>query len=371
MDRTLEGCRILIVEEDGALVDQLRAAFRDSGVTVVGPALDADAALALVKNHGGIDGAVLGMQNGRRVNLALADELARRDIPFVFSDAASAASAKQRLDIEPIITTLSARISDKEVVAVERHTTHRSKIAPAEIAQNRFLQMMQPEDRALFLDASVKVELQTRDILTEEQKVIQSVYFPLTAVVSIMVAAQDARPIEVGMVGSEGHTDLVLRDGDLSALRNIVIVAGTALCIPADAFARAIWSRPSIYRLMLAYKEALSIQFAFSALSHGTSTIDARLARWILMLQDRLQIESIPMVHNLIAEALAVRRSGVTTALHVLEGLGAIKSVRGTIIVRDRSILQGLAGSTYGIPEAEYARIMKEARQEADSVAAS
>jgi CRP-like cAMP-binding protein len=155
-------------------------------------------------------------------------------------------------------------------------------------------------------------------------------------------------------------TDLVLHLGDRSPMRTCVLIPGTALSIDAETFVAAMVT-PGFDRFLLAYKEVLAVQFAFAALSHGTSTIDARLARWILMLDDRLDGGSIPVVHNHIADLLAVRRSGVTTALHVLEGMGAIKSVRGMIMVRDRSVLQQLAAATYGAPEVEYARLMSRA----------
>jgi CRP-like cAMP-binding protein len=112
--------------------------------------------------------------------------------------------------------------------------------------------------------------------------------------------------------------------------------------------------RPAVNQMVLAYKEALGLQFAYAALSHGTATIDARLARWILMLHDRVDGDTLAVVHNTIADLLAVRRSGVTTALHVLEGMGAIKSVRAQIIVKNRAILEQVAASTFGLAEAEY-----------------
>jgi len=77
-----------------------------------------------------------------------------------------------------------------------------------------------------------------------------------------------------------------------------------------------------------------------------------------LMSQDRSMRESIPMVHEFLAAMLAVRRSGVTTATHVLEGYGAIKASRGTITIRDRAKLIELAGGSYGTAEAEYDRLM-------------
>jgi CRP-like cAMP-binding protein len=152
-------------------------------------------------------------------------------------------------------------------------------------------------------------------------------------------------------------TDLIVREGDRAVLEAKVTIGGTAWRMEAADFVSAM-AAPAVGRLMLVFKEALAIQYAYSAFAHGTLTIEARLARWILMLHDRVDESSIQIVHNDIADELAVRRSGVTTAMHVLEGMGAIKSVRGKILVRDRARLYGLTGCSYGVPEKEYIRLL-------------
>lgn len=354
LEHGLERRCILLVETSGPGLEHLRAALCAEGVTILGPFADVNAALALVASDAVIDAAVLGHQHGADTQGVLVEELTRRNIPVVYSSQAMDDEAAREGESERLVSTLTEQI--------------RRRMA---MPQNQILQFMEAVDRAFFLAALQPVELKAREILIHEGAAIPFVYFPLTAVISIMVAPQAARPIEVGLVGVEGLTDLALQPGDRAALRSQVIIPGVALRMSADLFAQAIWSRPGIYRLMLAYRQSLAIQFAFSALSHGTLTIDARLARWILMLQDRSESDSLPVVHNLIAEALAVRRSGVTTALHVLEGMGAIKSLRGRIILRNRTVLEDLAAASYGAPEAEYLRLMNEARHDADLAAAS
>ncbi|MDB5642462.1 MAG: Transcriptional regulator, Crp family [Hyphomicrobiales bacterium] len=222
---------------------------------------------------------------------------------------------------------------------------------------NTFLRMLPTRVLAALAPDLTRVDLKPRELLIEENRAVPAVWFPETAVISMLVAADGARSIEIGMIGAEGLTDLVLHPGDKAALRSSVLIPGAALRMEAEDFSAAM-SDPCFDRCVLAFKDVLSVQFAYAALSHGTSTIDARLARWILMLDDRLEGGAIPVVHNHIADLLAVRRSGVTTALHVIEGMGAIKSVRGMILVRDRSVLKRLAAATYGVPELEYGRLM-------------
>lgn len=353
----LKGRQILLVKGDLFAADEVLAAFQDCGATIVGPVGDVIAALDLIGKTERLDGAVLDMDFEHETVLPLVQEMTRRRVPFVFSTASyeadgemnGKAAAQEPFDIEQVLTTLATRIAQRQGA----HVPYDGQVT----SPNKLLQMMAPQHLAALAPHVRRVELKTREILVEENHVIPAVWFPETAVISLLVAAEGARAIEVGMIGPEGMTDLVVNQGDRSALRTCVLTPGTALVVESRPFVAAMTS-PGFDRFVLAFKEAISIQFAYAALSHGTSTIDARLARWILMLDDRLEGGSIPVVHNHIADLLAVRRSGVTTALHVLEGMGAIKSVRGMIMVRDRSVLKQLAGATYGMPEAEYERLM-------------
>jgi CRP-like cAMP-binding protein len=354
----LRGRQILVVngQDDGA--EALRAAFRECGADIIGPVADVHSALDVIGSAGGLDGAVLELDSRHNALLPLVEEMSRRRIPFVFSSPSDSdaetddSGPGSQIDVDRVLTTLVTRITQRDGALVQ----HRADAAQS-LSRNKLLQIMRPDHFAVLAPHFKRVELKPRETLIEEQRIIPGVWFPETAVVSMLVAAEGSRPIEAGMIGPEGMTDLVLNAGEIAVLRTSVLIPGTALVVPSEAFAAAL-SYPGFDRFVLAYKESLAVQFAYAALSHGTSTIDARLARWILMLDDRLEGASIPVVHNMIADLLAVRRSGVTTALHVLEGMGAIKSVRGMITVRDRAVLQQLAGATYGPPEAEYNRVM-------------
>jgi len=353
----LRGRQILVVNRQNEGAEALRAAFRECGADIIGPVDDVHSALSAIGGAASLDGAVLELDSEHHELLPLVEEISRRRIPFVFStvseaEAEGATGPGPQADVDRVLTTLVTRISQGGGAPVQQPAD-----AAQSLSRNKLLQIMRPDHFALLAPHFKRVELRSRETLIEEQRLIPGVWFPETAVISMLVAAEGSRPIEAGMIGPEGMTDLVLNAEEISVLRTSVLIPGTALMVEAKAFAAAL-TYPGFDRFVLAYKESLAVQFAYAALSHGTSTIDARLARWILMLDDRLEGASIPVVHNMIADLLAVRRSGVTTALHVLEGMGAIKSVRGMIMVRDRSVLQQLAGATYGPPEAEYNRVM-------------
>ena len=99
-------------------------------------------------------------------------------------------------------------------------------------------------------------------------------------------------------------------------------------------------------------------QTAQSALVNGSSIIEERLARWILMCRDRLDSNEFPITHDFLSMMLGVRRSSVTDAIHLLEGANLIKATRGNILIVDRDRLERAAGASYGVPEAEYRRLI-------------
>jgi CRP-like cAMP-binding protein len=224
---------------------------------------------------------------------------------------------------------------------------------------NRLLLKLASEDLAAVLPCLELIELEKKHVVIEPNEPIEHVYFPETCVFSLMAVSKDGQPIEVGMFGFEGVSDLVTQYGDTTPMRSMVQVRGATWRMTAQDFAKALRTVPSLNGVVLRYKEALAIQFAYTALAHGTFTIEERLARWLLMSHDRTQRGNMPIVHEFIASMLAVRRSGVTTAIHILEGAGAIRASRGTIVIRDRDKLIEIANGSYGVPEREYERLLR------------
>lgn len=230
----------------------------------------------------------------------------------------------------------------------------------AEDSRNCLLAKLTPKDAAALLPLLQFVDLPVKAVVLEAHRPIEWVYFPETMVCAILALTEKTPPIEVGLVGFEGMSDMVLRAGDLSPTRTIVQLPGTAWRMPAADFAASLRSHASLLEITLRFKEVLATQFAYTAFAHGNFNITERLARWILMAHDRVAGDTLPVVHELLAMMLSVRRSGVTTAMHVIEGTGAIKATRASIQVRDRTKLLDLAGDSYGVTEAEYARLLPE-----------
>jgi CRP-like cAMP-binding protein len=115
---------------------------------------------------------------------------------------------------------------------------------------------------------------------------------------------------------------------------------------------------PSLRASLLKMCTAFMIQTTHTAVANACAKLDQRLARWILMADDRVDGSSLPLTHEFLSLMLGVRRAGVTEALHVLESKGLISSSRGAILVRNRKGIERSAGGTYGVPEKELRRLM-------------
>jgi CRP-like cAMP-binding protein len=203
-----------------------------------------------------------------------------------------------------------------------------------------------------------RVELKLRQEVIKPDEPITHVWFPESGMFSIIARSDESEAIEVGMIGMEGMTDHLTRVGDTSVLQSLVQLPGMALAIEASRYIEWIEERPHVMRVVLRFHQSMMVQVSYTALSHGSYTIEERLARWLLMGFDRSGGGDLPLVHEFIALMLAVRRSGVTTAMHVLEGKHAIRAVRGRIQLRNREVLVEMAAGSYGIAEREYNRLM-------------
>jgi CRP-like cAMP-binding protein len=167
------------------------------------------------------------------------------------------------------------------------------------------------------------------------------------------------KELEVGIIGSEGMTGIVVVLGnDRSPNSTFIQVAGAGQRIASDDLRDAMRERPSIQIAFLRYVQAMMVQTAQTAIANASANIEERLARWLLMSHDRSEDDEVRVVHEFLALMLGVHRPGVTVAIHSLEGRKLIRGERGRISIIDRAGLQQLAGASYGVPEAEYERLV-------------
>ena len=225
---------------------------------------------------------------------------------------------------------------------------------------NTLLDALSEEDRALLAPHLTRVDLTRGKILVTPNIPVEHVYFPEDGIVSIMSVMVPNRRIEAGIFGRDGVSATCLLLGtDRSPHESFVQVAGsTSLRIDTDRYLSAVLRSESLRTTLLRYVQTLLVQCAQSMASHANQRVEARLARWLLMCHDRVDGDEIALTHDLLGMMISAERSGVTVTLHMLEGNGMIRSQRGRVIIRDRQRLEELAGDSYGLPEAEYRRLI-------------
>jgi CRP-like cAMP-binding protein len=201
--------------------------------------------------------------------------------------------------------------------------------------------------------------LDVKQVIEARGQRISHVYFVETGMVSVVGVTAPNHRIEIAMIGSEGMTGAGALLGDTLSVNEIIVQSsGQAVRLSVDGMRGAMASRPTLAAHFLRYVQAFVVQASQTALANGRGRLDERLARWLLMWQDRLRKDELVVTHEFLALLLGVRRAGVTVALHELEGAHLIKASRTLIRVLDRTGLRDLANGFYGVAEAEYDRLM-------------
>ena len=228
------------------------------------------------------------------------------------------------------------------------------------VVRNRLLAALAPDDFELLSPNLERVSLSVGAVLIEAHKPIVQVVFPESGLVSTVADTDEGR-IEVGLIGREGMSGIPVILGTNQTPHTYVVQGvGEGLQIGTQDLRDLLQARPSIFRPLGLYAQALIVQMGQTIYANATFNLEARLARWILMTQDRADGNELLLTHEFLSAMLGVRRPGVTTTSHVLEGAGLIRNRRGRIEVWDREKLLELAGDAYQVPEDEYERLMAE-----------
>lgn len=221
-----------------------------------------------------------------------------------------------------------------------------------DLRANRILAALPDGDFAAICEASEVVPLTLRLPLEVPGEPIDKVYFPLSGLASV-VLSRGAQRVEVGLIGPEGATGLALILGAaMTPLDCFCFVQGSgqALCLPALEFRRIADGSPALRAQMLLFVLEFHLQVAETALANARGRIEERLARWLLMMHDRIGETTLQLTHEFLSQMLGVRRPGVTTALQSLEEQRLIRSNRAKIVVLDRAGLIERANGFYSGP---------------------
>jgi CRP-like cAMP-binding protein len=201
------------------------------------------------------------------------------------------------------------------------------------------------------------IDLPRSTVIEPENASPDYVYFLEGALASVLAVTPDGSQIEAGLYSFDGMSgSCVVHGVGHGPLRTLIQVPGAAQRISSNRLKEAMASSPSMLATFLRWHQVFAVQVAHTALSNGRHTVERRLARWLLMCQDRLGDE-VNITHEFLAIMLGVRRAGVTTAIHILEGRRLIKATRGHVRITDRAGLKALAGDAYGAPEAYHEHV--------------
>jgi CRP-like cAMP-binding protein len=217
---------------------------------------------------------------------------------------------------------------------------------------------MAADDVSLLSPHLERVPMELRFQLEFPKKSVPHVYFVEHGLASVLAFGSGDRQIEVGLFGRETMSgcSVILGDGH-SPYATFMQVGGFGLRIESDRLRNAMDESIRLRLFLTKAAYAFSVQVAYTALSNGQAKIEERLARWLLMCQDRLGGDSMPLTHEFLGFMLGVRRAGVSEAIQALEQKGLINPQRGVISIIDRNGLEELAFGLYGVPEREFERV--------------
>ncbi|MHB8284579.1 MAG: Crp/Fnr family transcriptional regulator [Caulobacteraceae bacterium] len=224
---------------------------------------------------------------------------------------------------------------------------------------NRLLTLMSTEAFGRISDQLTFVQLPQGMVIAEPDHAIPYVYFPERGMVSIVAVSRDGQEVEGGVFGRDGVGSTAAVLGVESTPNRLnVQIEGDGWRMDRTALASAAQQDADLRGILLLYVQTLIVQTTYTALANAVHQVDVRLARWLLMSDDRSDGADLMLTHHFLSVMLAVRRPSVTNALHTLEGRGFIRADRGCIRIRDRPALEHFAGDAYGQAESTYEKLI-------------
>ncbi len=194
------------------------------------------------------------------------------------------------------------------------------------------------------------VRLKLHHVLHEAGETLKSAYFCNSGMFSVLNVMPDGKSVEVGLIGKEGCSATPLVAGfRTSHTRTVVQADATAFRMDADALRAAFPNCPTLQRQLNRYAQLLAVQVTQIAACNRLHEVNERLARWLLMTQDRVGSESLPLTQEFLAQMLGTRRSSVTVSAGTLQKAGLIAYTRGNVMIHDRRRLEEVACDCYGL----------------------
>ncbi len=228
---------------------------------------------------------------------------------------------------------------------------------------NQLISALPRRERDRLLAHAEPYELVFGAILCEADEPLAHAHFPAGGFISLVVVLPDHPPLEMGLIGHEGMLGASLVLGvSSSAMRAVVQGAGTSLRIGAEVLRELLTESPKLARSLGRYVQVITAQLAHIAACTHFHEIEPRLARWLLMTHDRANSDHFHLTHELLADMLGVRRSGVTIAAGSLQQRNLISYTRGEISILDRAGLEAASCRCYDELIDDYERQMSPKR---------
>jgi CRP-like cAMP-binding protein len=229
----------------------------------------------------------------------------------------------------------------------------------ADHKKNRLLAALPEAEWQRWLPQLEMVEMPLGEVLYESGGTLSHVYFPITAIVSLLYVMENGASAEIAVVGNEGLVGVSLfMGGESTPSRAVVQSAGQGIRLEARSMKNEFNRAGPALHLLLRYTQALITQMAQTAVCNRHHSVDQQLCRWLLLSLDRLEGDELVMTQELIANMLGVRREGVTEAALKLQQAGLIRYARGHITVLDRAGLEKRTCECYAVVKKEYDRLL-------------
>ena len=226
--------------------------------------------------------------------------------------------------------------------------------------QNQLLAAMPEAEWKRWSPDIEAVDLPLGKVLYEPGSTLSHVYFPTTAIISMLYVLENGASAEIAVVGNEGLVGISLfMGGESTPSRAVVQSAGKGFRLPAQALKDEFNRGGAVLHLLLRYTQALITQMSQTAVCNRHHSLDQQLCRWLLLSLDRLEGSELVMTQELISNMLGVRREGVTEAALQLQSAGLIKYSRGRISVLDRPGIEKRSCECYAVVKNEYDRLQE------------
>jgi len=224
---------------------------------------------------------------------------------------------------------------------------------------NRIFDALPDSESASMRPALEAVTLDAYDIVYSAGAAIDAVYFPTTAVLSVLTVMRDGGAVEIGTFGCEGlSAAAVVLGGERSPSQVICQVPGDAYRMPVATFVAHLESAPVFRRLVRRYAEALFNFMGQSIACNRLHPVHERCARWLLLTHDRVNGDTFALTQEFLAIMLGVQRPVVNLAARALQNAGYIRYHRGRVEIRDRAGLERAACECYRINADEFVRVV-------------